>query len=359
MPPTPNGEVHPVAALFPPMTDAALDDLAASIATHGLTTKIVLDPAGVRLDGGNRLRACERKGIPPTFTVYDGPDPVGFILSANLDRRHSSEGQRAMTIIAANAISQQLGNPVRASRLALARQYGVSRTLLDQAQAVQDWAPELVPQVLAGASLTEASGEARTRQRGGAPAAATDAAQAAPTPPAAPADGGLPLPKPVAAAPVPAPPSGPALLQGLAEAAPAVRLEVAQQLLADAAFADAVVSTHEGRLHLYDALDRHSHKAELEREAKRAADPVTRAIDEQRALLQLDKVLGHFARDIGALVPQLPPYGDGGPLGGDFFMQQNLTAAQEALDQIKRYVERGRTDLDAFLEDVLREGHDQ
>jgi hypothetical protein len=51
-----------------------------------------------------------------------------------------------------------------------------------------------------------------------------------------------------------------------------VRATVAQRLMADEAVADAVVSTREGRLQVYAALDRHSHQAAREHERKRAAE---------------------------------------------------------------------------------------
>jgi ParB-like chromosome segregation protein Spo0J len=71
--------VHPVADLFPMMTDEKLADLAADIKANGLHCPIVVDKEGVLIDGRNRAKACEIVGIEPTVTVFEGDDPRGFI----------------------------------------------------------------------------------------------------------------------------------------------------------------------------------------------------------------------------------------------------------------------------------------
>jgi hypothetical protein len=53
---------------------------------------------GEILDGRNRWQALEELGLLPLLKVqlYTGDDPIGFVLSANLHRRHLNESQRAM-----------------------------------------------------------------------------------------------------------------------------------------------------------------------------------------------------------------------------------------------------------------------
>jgi hypothetical protein len=46
------------------------------------------------IDGRNRREACRRAGIVPDYVLLDGADPVAYILSANINRRHMSKGQR-------------------------------------------------------------------------------------------------------------------------------------------------------------------------------------------------------------------------------------------------------------------------
>jgi len=48
------------------------------------------------LDGRNREIACERAGVPPLYASYDGSDPVAYVLSKNVLRRHLNESQRDM-----------------------------------------------------------------------------------------------------------------------------------------------------------------------------------------------------------------------------------------------------------------------
>ena len=49
---------------------------------------------GQILDGRNRYNACVALGIEPKTIQYEGNDPEGFVLSANLHRRHLSREKR-------------------------------------------------------------------------------------------------------------------------------------------------------------------------------------------------------------------------------------------------------------------------
>ena len=135
----PNGKVHPVAALFPMMSDEELGELAADIKENGLLTAIVLDEDGTLIDGRNRSAACELAGIKPIYEQLNGPDPVAFIMSSNDRRRHMKLGQRAM--IAAKV--RALMNNSSTTRAAYDRgefkpEMGVARARTASLQAVYD-----------------------------------------------------------------------------------------------------------------------------------------------------------------------------------------------------------------------------
>ena len=87
---------HPVANLFPLMSEEELGSLAEDIRMNGLVDPIVMHEKVV-LDGRNRLRACAISGVAPKFTAWDGDgDPTVWIISKNLGRRNLSTSQRTM-----------------------------------------------------------------------------------------------------------------------------------------------------------------------------------------------------------------------------------------------------------------------
>ena len=92
--------VHPAADLFPMLDADELEALADDIAVHGLMEPITLyedpDLGLVLLDGRNRLAACRLAVVEPTTKLYDGADPIQFVVSENIHRRHLTTGQRAM-----------------------------------------------------------------------------------------------------------------------------------------------------------------------------------------------------------------------------------------------------------------------
>lgn len=95
-------EDHKIASTFPLMRKPALDELIADIEENGLRDKIILFEGKI-LDGRNRYRAMVRldpkfstKTAPKMFAEFDGGDPVEFVVSKNLYRRHLTTSQRAM-----------------------------------------------------------------------------------------------------------------------------------------------------------------------------------------------------------------------------------------------------------------------
>ena len=148
---------HPLADLFPMMDDAALQELGDDIGANGLRDQIVtLD--GAILDGRNRYRACKanRINIPRRmFRAFnakiDGDDPLAWVISKNLKRRHLNETQRAWV---ASKIAN-LKDGQRADRVGrsidlptAARMLNVSDTTIKRATAVRN-NKNATPQLLA------------------------------------------------------------------------------------------------------------------------------------------------------------------------------------------------------------------
>jgi ParB-like chromosome segregation protein Spo0J len=103
-------KVHPTADLFPMMADDELDELAADIEKHGLRQAI--DFQGDQLlDGRNRLAAIHRIKdetrrnnllgfVASTKRVMQVSDPIAYVISANVRRRHLSAEQKRDLIAA-------------------------------------------------------------------------------------------------------------------------------------------------------------------------------------------------------------------------------------------------------------------
>jgi ParB-like chromosome segregation protein Spo0J len=88
--------IHPAADLFPMMDDASFAELVNDIRDQGQHEPIVFW-RGSLIDGRNRLKACQQLGIEPdTCEIDDEVDPLWWVVSANLHRRHLTQSQKAM-----------------------------------------------------------------------------------------------------------------------------------------------------------------------------------------------------------------------------------------------------------------------
>lgn len=161
-------QLHPLAELFPPMRDEEFKGLIEDIRKNGLREPIITHD-GTVLDGRNRYRACIEIGIEPLTRPWDGKgDPIDFVLSKNLHRRHLKEGQRAM--IADRVATLKEGRPkketasieaVKASAQAeAADRLKVGRSSVQRARIVREKGiPELQAAVVAGEVSVSAASE--------------------------------------------------------------------------------------------------------------------------------------------------------------------------------------------------------
>jgi hypothetical protein len=179
--------VHPAADLFPMLPEDALDSLAADIKGRGLLHPLVVLPDGTLLDGRNRAEACRRAGVTPTTTVYTGDDPVGYVMSVNLERRHLNEDERGFLAVQLLPMLEEqarlrmlAGKPVnptanwpegsrteRESVAEAARTVNVAPRRVKRAKRISEQAPDLIPEVIAGRmSMSKAETKAKERAAG-------------------------------------------------------------------------------------------------------------------------------------------------------------------------------------------------
>jgi hypothetical protein len=139
---------------------AALKD---DIAAHGLREPIWVWQGKI-LDGRNRHRACLELGVACPTREYQGQDPLGFILSMNLHRRHLNESQRAMVAAKMARLPQGMradraaNLPVVITQAEAAAHLHVSERSVRDAHKVRTEAqPEVVQAVEAGTMAVSAA----------------------------------------------------------------------------------------------------------------------------------------------------------------------------------------------------------
>ena len=126
---------HPLANIFPLLEGADFEAMVDDICEHGLREKIVLFDGQI-LDGRNRFRACEAAGVKPQFSDYGGDNPLAFVISANLTRRHLSADQRA--VVAAKIANMDHGGDRKGDQAAKLQFDQVSRSTAAQLMNVSE-----------------------------------------------------------------------------------------------------------------------------------------------------------------------------------------------------------------------------
>jgi hypothetical protein len=166
----PKLEPHPIAGLFP-LLDR--DSIGFKALIEDIKANRQHDPIylfeGKILDGRNRYNACVHLGIDVVTREYIGTDPIGYVLSVNLHRRHLSVGQRAM--VAANLANLALGanqqTPGTSIEVA-AKLLNVGRASVERAKVVlAKGDPWLIEQVEQGKiSVTDAAKPDKSPDKG-------------------------------------------------------------------------------------------------------------------------------------------------------------------------------------------------
>ena len=149
-------QFHPIAEAFPLMEGDEFTALAEDVDTNGLRDAIVLYQGKI-LDGRNRYRACIAGKCKPAFAEYEGDDPVSFVTSKNMHRRHLNTSQRGIAAAALVQLRLQIckGQKIENVReeviLQTARQLNVSpRTVESGLDVLEDGSKALQDAVKAG-----------------------------------------------------------------------------------------------------------------------------------------------------------------------------------------------------------------
>jgi len=134
-------KIHPLADLFPFASETDFATLVQDISRNGLLEPIVLLDDAI-LDGRNRYRACANAGVEPRFVQYEGNDPLSFVVSKNLARRHMDESQRSMVAARIADMRQGQRNDLASieatSQTQAAEMLNVSRSTVQRAKKVLD-----------------------------------------------------------------------------------------------------------------------------------------------------------------------------------------------------------------------------
>ena len=148
-------KIHPIAQLFPPMSQAEFAALKADIKQHGLSEPILVWKGQI-VDGKDRWRACTALRVQPKYRQWKSKEsPERYVVSMNVMRRHLPEAVRA--ILAARLAQIPKGGNQHASQEASMSQaeaairLKVSRSSVQRAKVVyENGAKALLKELMAG-----------------------------------------------------------------------------------------------------------------------------------------------------------------------------------------------------------------
>lgn len=148
-------EIHPIANLFPEMSEFQFEELKKDIKQHGLKMPI-LTYRGKVVDGRHRLRACTVLGMEAKYAELEAANDKSAeqsVISINLQRRHLTDGQRA--IFAARLTNSLLGTNQHTagavSQKQVAEELGISVDSVQRGKKVLNHGvPELIAAVSDG-----------------------------------------------------------------------------------------------------------------------------------------------------------------------------------------------------------------
>jgi hypothetical protein len=152
---------HRLAEYFPLLEGDEFEQLKQDIAENGQLEPIVVYENQI-LDGVNRYRACLEVGVLPDTVDFNGGDPMKFVVSKNVRRRHLNESQRALLATEMLPELEERNRPGpksvpdgsdlldRPSSKYAADVFGIGRTSVTRAKRIKEQAPERVPEIMSG-----------------------------------------------------------------------------------------------------------------------------------------------------------------------------------------------------------------
>ena len=178
-------EFHQIANIFPMLGVEELGELADDIMLNGLRQPIVLYQGQI-LDGRNRYRAfcdyCGADELPreffedikiypsgePAVMDYEGDDPVGYVWSNNMVRRHLTQSQKAASVAERETVGKGWWrkdiNVPSPTQKELAENIGVSPTYAKDAAKIKVESPEHFDKLKSGEmTVTQAKRELQSR----------------------------------------------------------------------------------------------------------------------------------------------------------------------------------------------------
>ena len=172
---------HPIADIWPMMSDDDLQGLSNDIKHQGLLTPVWLYEDKI-LDGRNRAKACQMAGVKVETKTYTGDNPVAFAFSLNEKRRHLSSGARAALAVEAKPLYEAEAKKRQGQRTDLsdanfqqkvaesqsrdkaATDFGTNHQYVNQAEKVKAQAPEVFEKLKQGkVSMQDAMREVRSK----------------------------------------------------------------------------------------------------------------------------------------------------------------------------------------------------
>ena len=144
-------KVHPAAEVFPMLNESEFKSLVEDIRNNGLQNPLVVQN-GFLIDGRNRLAACNELNIEPKITELDSKvDPVSYIVSTNLIRRHLNESQRAVLASKMANLRQGFNESDGLTQVQAAELLNVSRRSVQDARFIeQNGGDSLISKILSG-----------------------------------------------------------------------------------------------------------------------------------------------------------------------------------------------------------------